>query len=853
MNQAYWHFPWGPLLAGQAGLAEQTGPTGQASNELPVTMAGTSPSKGLTIIECDWPETGWGLALFWGVCLGLAAYVIWQNLRESRGRSWGFAAWLIGLRLAVIAALATIFLGPQERTQEMAYRPSRVAIAVDTSLSMRHPSGGNEPTGEAVVTTRAERAAVLVNQLTSELRAVHEVSVFSFDRELAGPHAVLAPLDPETQGTNAAVPSASSPQPKGAMPAKPIDWTEILRPQGLETRLGESLVEGLRVTGGRTLSGLVVVTDGASNAGLDVTAARDRAASAKTPIYAIGLGSLERPVNVQLADLQCPTEVQLGDPFDVVAFLRTQGLAGQTVDVELLQQPATEQGEPIAVEVRQQVITEDEVPIEVRFSRQPAGVGSTRYVVRTKLSATTKELNSLDNSRDVVVNVFDRPTRVLIVAGGPMRDYQFVRNLVHRHKSMQLDLYLQTARRGTSQESTNLLTEFPASREEILNYDAIIAFDPDWQAIPADRIKLLSEWVAEEAGGLILVAGDVFTSQLLSLPGLSADEKNLAKAKFEPLLELYPVVLTPYLAELRFEQEASQPWPISFSEEGQSAAFLQLTDAPATSLVRWKDFPGFYRCYPTSGVKSGGVVYARFSDPRSQNAVLMASQFYGQGRTFYLGSGEMWRLRAVSEDDYDRFWIKTIREFSQGRLKRGSRRGLLLPELRKASLGQTIRVRARLLDTQFKPQTIPSIPLEVITPQKKPLIPVRQLVLDPNRKGEYVGDFRASLPGTYRLTVIIPETQERLAEDVIVELPRLEDEDLRQNANVLASLVQETGGAYLQADEAVSTLPKLLANKGEPYLVDQRLKTLWDKDWLMYLIAGLLSLEWLTRKLLRLA
>ena len=37
------------------------------------------------------------------------------------------------------------------------------------------------------------------------------------------------------------------------------------------------------------------------------------------------------------------------------------------------------------------------------------------------------------------------------------------------------------------------------------------------------------------------------------------------------------------------------------------------------------------------------------------------------------------------------------------------------------------------------------------------------------------------------------------------------------------------------------------------FLVDERLRTLWDRDWVMYLLVGLLSVEWLTRKLLKLA
>jgi hypothetical protein len=35
--------------------------------------------------------------------------------------------------------------------------------------------------------------------------------------------------------------------------------------------------------------------------------------------------------------------------------------------------------------------------------------------------------------------------------------------------------------------------------------------------------------------------------------------------------------------------------------------------------------------------------------------------------------------------------------------------------------------------------------------------------------------------------------------------------------------------------------------------VDEQLRALWDRQWVLYLLVGLLGVEWLTRKLLRLA
>ena len=122
------------------------------------------------------------------------------------------------------------------------------------------------------------------------------------------------------------------------------------------------------------------------------------------------------------------------------------------------------------------------------------------------------------------------------------------------------------------------------------------------------------------------------------------------------------------------------------------------------------------------------------------------------------------------------------------------------------------------------------------------------------RPGQFVSDFRLSLPGTYRLELSIPESTDKLTEKLDVSLPNLETANARQNVQLLRSLAEETGGTYLPLDDkAAIELPRLLPNQGEEFLVDERLRTLWDRDWVLYVLVGLLSVEWLTRKLLKLA
>ena len=126
-----------------------------------------------------------------------------------------------------------------------------------------------------------------------------------------------------------------------------------------------------------------------------------------------------------------------------------------------------------------------------------------------------------------------------------------------------------------------------------------------------------------------------------------------------------------------------------------------------------------YGYFSVRGLKPGATLYATYSDPRAAtegSPVYMAGQFFGSGRVFYLGSGEMWRLRELDETYFEQFYTKLIRHVSQGRLLRGSNRGVLLVERDRYLLGNTVAVRAQLNDAQLEPLEAPSVKLEIIAP-----------------------------------------------------------------------------------------------------------------------------------------
>ena len=801
--------------------------------------------KTTTTVEFDFPpETFFDGLLLGGFGLVLL-YMIWMQLRDTAGQSVLVKTWLLLLRVAVLIGLLIIALNPHRRTQQESFRPSQVVLLVDTSTSMQQPAGDPDPSlaaAEQPMRWEAVRDLLAGSTLIDDLRKTHTIDVATFDSDLSSGQFRFEKTSSTDDNSTS---NETLPQP---------DWTELLQPTGRSTRLGDSLDKLLAETRAETLSGIVVISDGASNVGRDVSSANRRAQKNGVALYGVGVGGTKPPVNLQIARLIAPSDVQLGDAFELTALVQAngfrewldrQGQSAASATVELLRQDS-DASEPEVVESQQVSLAEEGVPVEVAFTQQPTAAAEVIYSIRIKPLEGLPESRDDDNIVSRTINVFDRPTKLLVMAGGPMRDYRFSVNALHRHKSMEVDIWLQTGNVGISQNAHDILYDFPQDREKLFGYDVVMAFDVDWSLIPAEGRAMLAEWVANEGGGLFLVAGDVYTSRLAA-----ADEE------FAEILKLYPVVLEEVRPRFDQKDRWSTPWPLGFTPEGLASEALQIAEDAEGSRLAWEAFPGIYRAYPTNGRKGGATVLAFFTDPLSHTdagqPIVLATHRYGQGVAAYLGSPETWRLRALDEDAYDRFWIKMVRLASEGRSKRGLQRAMLVLDGSEFGVGQTVPLRARVLTPAFEPLENDTVTLDVYDPRGRPIVPAPTLKKDSNRPSEFTGDLRVTMPGKYRLELPVPDSAETVKDEITVTLPKLEMESLRQDVATLEAIAAETGGAYLSISDAVESLPEQLVNKGQTFVLDQQVDELWDRQWIMYLLIGLMSLEWLSRKLLKLA
>ncbi|MCI0332582.1 MAG: VWA domain-containing protein [Planctomycetes bacterium] len=799
------------------------------------------------------------LALIAAGTIALVAVVWYLYRRDAVELSRPMRIGVMLLRCLALAGLFVFFLGIERRTTTEVVHNSQVAVLVDVSQSM-----GLSQTTDAVSSGTASRIDAVVSALdgsplVADLRRTHDVNIARFDEDVE-PVATL-PKSQESQESRveSREPEAQSDANPPALDSRPstldpIDWSAELQPRGTETRLGQALAEQLRQYRDAPLAGVVVISDGAQNAGVEPSAAIEAARAAKVPIYTIGVGSTESQRNVALRDLVVPTRAFPGDTLNITGYLQADGYTGRTVDVELTRRRTDDPaggGTPIASDRVALPADGDVAPVS--FYLEPGEAGT--FVYQLRIKAPTDDGNSRDNQREAEVEVVDRQTRVLLFASGPMRDYQYLRNQLFRDKTMTVDVLLQTAQEGISQESNELLDRFPSTAEELYKYDCIVAFDPDWTALDASQVELLEKWVSEEAGGLIAVAGPINTA------------KWTRSTEHAKLRDLYPVIFQQRLTLLDDGQYGGEaPWPLAMERAGREAKFLWLGNSAEESDAAWDSFPGVYGYYAVKGEKPGATVYARFSDPQAgisnQRPVYMASQFYGGGQVFYIGSGELWRLRSVDPAYFEVLYTKLIRHVSQGRILRGSSRGLLLVERDRYELGETVVLRARLSDAQHEPLAEESVTAQLLRPDGS-TEPIK-LSAEIDKPGMYAGQLTVLQEGTYQVALSVPgSNEEPLGRYLQVRVPDLERTHAERNEQLLSAIAKDTGGIYykeftaaIQGDDTSKPLSEAITSRAEVKLV----KGAPDQDfaraqmnWLLAIIAGSLFIEWIVRRLNRLA
>jgi hypothetical protein len=179
-------------------------------------------------------------------------------------------------------------------------------------------------------------------------------------------------------------------------------------------------------------------------------------------------------------------------------------------------------------------------------------------------------------------------------------------------------------------------------------------------------------------------------------------------------------------------------------------------------------------------------------------------------------------------------------------------------------VGDTVTVRAVLTDEQFEPLDVAEVPAKLLAPSGR----ISDIKLTPlkgePRAGTYGGRFVVREAGSYEIRLTLGDAldEQVLRQSVQVRLPTIELERPKRNDEELAQYASITGGTYLPIDEGtnndavVTSLLQSLQPQPQTTVLPGTPDQLFNERrnaMLLWLIASALTMEWVTRRLHRLA
>ena len=750
--------------------------------------------------------------------LGIAA-IVWLYCRQGRSLSRGTRATLTALRVASLLLLLLMVSGLALSVQRTGL--PYLVLMVDSSASMGSVDQYSSPTyaeparrwlteKKLPEASRLEIAkSVLLDSRASLLKTLgarYRLKAYTFDD-------TVAPLT-----------SSGGDEPQLVEQA-----LRELQPNGIETRPAPCLQKIYEEFRGATPAGIVLLTDGVASrsASERTSAAAEQANLQSIPIFSVGLGSSDPERDLELTDVLAERLAILGDPLLFSARVRRWGVKDEKVRATLRRV-----GEAEVLATAEVQPTTNPFSIELLTVPQVEGDQEYEIAIVPVTGESTVENNSLKSS----VSVRRTKIRVLLVERAPRWEFRHLKPLLERDEMIDLKTVLQDSDIDFVQEDRTALAGYPTQQDELEKFDVVILGDVDLSFFNPQSFAHLRSFVAEQGGGLLLIAG----------------EKHNPKSFLgTPLEVLCPVDLETLTLPAR-EVTLGLGFQLEPTPEGRTQTFLRLDDQMADPAALWRSLPDLHWAWNVGKCKPGAVTLAvqsnRFSD--SGKMPVLVWQRFGAGQVLFHATDEMWQWRQGREDAvYGRYWGQVLRQLCRAKLL-GAERILKLTSDRPVyTIGESVRLMARSRGgVGGEADSLVAI-VERSGGER------RRVTLE--RVGESGSQYEAVLPmepvGQYQAWIESADSPSPTDPCRFrVEIPNRELRERAANHEDLRETARITHGKFYHWTEAGQLAREL--PEGRPVAeTAAELIPLWKRWELVVLLLACLTAEWLIRKRARLA
>ncbi|HEX8090173.1 MAG TPA: glutamine amidotransferase, partial [Blastocatellia bacterium] len=618
---------------------------------------------------------------------------------------------------------------------------------------------------------------------------------------------------------------------KFASSAERVQDAGELTGAGEQTNLLEALEQATRESAGLPLSGIIIMSDGASNGEGDVSAnlatTLNNLRARGLPVFTVGFGPARLDADVELVRATAPRRVLAGSP--VTAELLVRAGEQKSVKVDL-----TEDAHLLR---SQQVPVQADATTVARITFTPSSPGLHRYMLAA--APSPDEPITDNNSQELVIDVVDAKPKILYIEGEPRWEYGKLREALSEEKNIILASVLRSAdgkyyRQGI-ESPEELVTGFPKSEEELFKYDAIIIGSIEATFFTFDQLKAIEQFVSRRGGALLALGGP--------------KAFNAGGYGNTPVADLLPI----YLNGSSVPGE-SQSFKAAPADRGRDHPAARLLDQPDANAKAWEQMPAITLPEVIADTKPGATVILEARSTRDRNRVtpLLAEERYGRGRTLALLASDTWRWRMMMESkdtSFETYWRNLLRylvESVRRPVEASTDRAFYGP-------AEQVRIRAEVADEKFININDAIASARVISPTGRAIdVPLKQTVeggfegysaqFHPDEEGLYKVEVTARRAGGAKQATALSTA----STSFIVGPLNREAREAAQNTELLKRIANDTGGQYYGASRADNIIEDLAHTDGAGSV--RVTYDLWDMPINFLMVIGLAAGEWLIRK-----
>ncbi len=605
-----------------------------------------------------------------------------------------------------------------------------------------------------------------------------------------------------------------------------------------------SLTQAL-TSGEAPLIGVVLLTDGRDTSGQDPVNIAAQLGALGAPVCPVVLGSEFRPKDLSIGTLEYPQTVFLDDNAVLSAEILSFGRKDEDVLVTLEQD-----GE--VVESRS--VRAGEGSSRVEFKLETSEEGRKKYQI--KVEPQEGETREDNNEAEFAITIVDDRARVLLVDGESRWEFRFMHRALDRDERVDVSSVVFEQPYIGQLNSTYFARALvlPKNVEEIdktplADVDVVIVGDIAPEKLTDEFINLLDRYVSELGGTVVFQAG----------------KRHMPQAhQNELLLKMLPIKSAAVM-NLKGLEEAGSPRErglhLFVTAEALDEAMFQFVEGRFENRRFWQQLPG-HNWAVVSEAKPGANVFACVFDPVQQqnfeyerkNAVI-AHQYYGFGQVLWMGIDSTWRWRFREGDKYHhRFWGQLARWAASNKASAGNDSVRLKLSATELQEGEDLTITALWSQRQIsqQPNTRATAIVKRLGPDGGDDEVFAKVPLEPEqgRTRAHGGRLPAPPAGSYRIELIVngQEDDVPITADFFVEQEKsLELSDVSCNRELLQQIADASGGRVFNANE-VDQIAEMFMDKNQTETEETKTE-LWD-HWIMMLVFfGLLTVEWIVRKL----